>query len=442
MKEDQPNPQASSRRDFLKHSATLAVGATVAPLAISRAAHAAGSDVLRVGLIGCGGRGSGAAANAMNAGDDVRLVAMGDVFADKAQASRKNLKTAKPHQVMVDDDHVFVGFDAYQKVIDSDVDVVLIAASSRFHPQFLKAAIDGGKHVFVEKPHAVDVPGLRLVQDACEDARKKGLAVVSGLCWRYDLAVRETMKRIQDGAIGDIIAIEETYLRSPYRLIPRDPQWTELQWQMRNWYHFCWLSGDDILQSLIHNLDKTGWAMGEQPPVAAFGLGGRSSIVEPKHGDQFDNASIAYEYANGVCVYGFSRAQPGVFNQTADLVLGTKGQAHMPSRCKIVVGGETVWQWDRNRPKPSMYDVEHKELFESIRAGNPINNGLYMVRSTMLAILGRMVAYTGKRLTWEEAMTSTGVLGPDQVSWDTPPPVQPGPDGIYPAPIPGFTKTA
>jgi predicted dehydrogenase len=335
---------------------------------------------------------------------------------------------------------VFSGFDAFRKVIDSDVDVVLIAAASRFHPQFLKAAIDAGKHVFVEKPHAVDVPGLHVVEKTVEDARKKGLAVVSGLCWRYDLAVRETMKRIQDGAIGDIMAIEETYLRTPYRLTRRDPQWTELEWQLRNWYHFCWLSGDDILQSLIHNLDKTGWAMGEEPPVAAFGLGGRSSIVEPNLGDQFDNASIAYEYANGVRVYGFSRAQAGVFNQTADMILGTKGQAHMPSRCKIVVGGETVWEWDRKQPKPSMYDVEHKELFESIRSGKPINNGLYMVRSTMLAILGRMVAYTGRRLTWEEAMKTEESLGPAQLSWDSEPPVKPGPDGIYPAPIPGFSK--
>ena len=414
----------------------------MAPLAIGRAAHAAGSDVLKVGLIGCGGRGSGAAVNAMNAGEDVRLVAMGDVFADKALASREQLVKIKPDQVMVDDEHLFDGFDAYQKVIGSDVDVVVIACTSRFHPQFTKAAIDAGKHVFVEKPHALDVPGLRVVEAACEDARKKGLAVVSGLCWRYDLAVRETMTRVQDGAIGDIMAIEETYLRTPYRLTHRDPQWTELQWQLRNWYHFCWLSGDDILQSLIHNLDKTGWAMGEQPPVAAFGLGGRSSIVEPKHGDQFDNASIGYEYANGVRVYGFTRAQAGVFNQTADVILGTKGQAYMPSHCKIVVGGEIVWQWDRRQAKPSMYDVEHQELFDSIRSGKPINNGLYMVRSTMLAILGRIVSYTGKRLTWEDAMKSEEVLVPEQLSWDTQPPVKPGSDGIYPAPIPGFTKFA
>jgi len=439
MKKDPPIPQPSSRRDFLKHSTTLAAGATVAPLAIQRGAHAAGSDVLKVGLIGCGGRGSGAAVNAMNAGEDVRLAAMGDVFADKAQASRERLKKARPDQVMVDDDHVFDGFDAYQKVISSDVDVILIATASRFHPQFLKAAIDAGKHVFVEKPHSVDAPGLRVVEAACEDAKKKGLAVVSGLCWRYDAAVRETIKRVHDGAIGEIVAIEETYLRTPYRLTQRQPEWTELQWQLRNWYHFRWLSGDDVLQSLIHSLDKAAWALHDEPPVSAFGLGGRSSIVEPKHGDQFDNASMVYEYANGRRVYGFNRAQVGCFGQTADCILGTKGVASMPRRCRIEVGGETVWQYEGK--KVSMVDAEHQELFDSIRSGKPINNGLYMVRSTMLAILGRMVCYTGRRITWEEAMKSEDTLGmPDQLSWDIEPPVKPGPDGIYPAPMPGFTK--
>ena len=440
MTDKQPTSQSRSRREFLTHSGTIAVGAVVAPLAISRAAHAAGSGILKVGLIGCGGRGSGAALNAMNAGKDVRLTAMADLFADKAQASRENLKKLKPDQVLVDDDHMFDGFDAYQKVIASDVDVVVIAAASRFHPQFLKAAIDANKHVFIEKPHSVDVPGLFVVEAACAEAKKKGLAVVSGLCWRYDPAVRETMKRVQDGEIGDIIAIEQTYLRTPYRMIERDPNWTEMQWQMRNWYHFCWLSGDDILQSLIHNLDRVGWALNEEPPLSAFGLGGRSSVVTPTHGDQFDNASIGYEYANGVRVFGFNRAQPGVFNRTAGVILGTKGQAHLPSRCKIVVGGKTVWQWDRRGPKTSMYDVEHQELFDSIRSGKPINNGLYMVRSTMLAILGRMVSYTGKEISWEDAWKSKELLGPEQVSWDIEPPVKPGPDGTYAAPIPGFGK--
>ena len=434
-----PSEQKRTRRDFVRDTSTLAAAAAAAPLAISQTAHAAGSGLVKIGLIGCGGRGSGAAVNAMNAGKDIQLVAMGDLFADNAQRSLQNLRSVKPDQVMVDDDHVFDGFDAYQKVLASDIDVVLIAAASRFHPQFLKAAIDAGKHVFIEKPHSLEVPGLTVVEAACEDARDKGLAVVSGLCWRYDPAVRETMKRVQDGAIGDIVAIEETYLRGPYRLnVDRDPQWTELQWQLRNWYHFCWLAGDDILQSLIHNLDKAAWALGEQPPLSAFGLGGRSSIVELKHGDQFDNFSVGFEYANGVSVYAFNRAQPGCFDQTADRILGTKGVAYMPHRCSIAVGGETVWRYEEQREKDSMYDVTHQELFASIRSGKPINNGLYMVRSTMLAIMGRMAAYSGKKISWEDAMKSTRRLGPEKLSWNSEPPVTPGPDGLYRAPIPGF----
>ncbi len=436
MNANTPKPSKRSRRDFVRKSSTLAVAAAVAPLDISRTAHAAGSDVMKIGLIGCGGRGSGAAVNAMNTGKDVQLVAMGDLFADNARKSLQNLKNVKRDQVMVDDDHLFDGFDAYQKVLASEIDVVLIAAASRFHPQFLKAAVDAGKHVFIEKPHSLDVPGLPIVEAACEDAKTKGLAVVSGLCWRYDHGVRDTMKRVQDGAIGEIVAIEETYLRGPYRLIERDPQWTELQWQLRNWYHFCWLAGDDILQSLIHNLDKAAWALGEQPPESAFGLGGRSSIVEPKHGDHFDHFSICYEYPNGVRIYAFNRAQTGCFGQTADRILGTKGIAHLPRRCNIEVGGQTVWRYDG--PNPSMYDVTHQELFASIKSGTPINNGLYMVRSTMLAIMGRMAAYTGKKLNWDDAMKSTEALGPETLSWDSEPPVKPGPDGLYPAPIPGL----
>ena len=251
-------------------------------LPLSRSVHAAGSDVIKVGLIGCGGRGSGAAANAMNAGPDVRLVAMSDIFEDRVKSSRDNLKKMKPEQVAVDDEHCFVGFDAYQKVIASGVDVVLIACTSKFHPTYLKAAVDAGKHVFVEKPHAIDPPGIHVVQQACDDAQKKNLCLVSGLCWRYDQGVQETMKRVLDGAIGDLVAIQETYMRSTYRNVERQPGWSELEYQFRNWYHFRWLSGDDGPQSLLHSIDKGAWALREETPVKAFGSGGRSSVFRPR----------------------------------------------------------------------------------------------------------------------------------------------------------------
>jgi len=424
-----------SRRRFL--AATAAAGAALGTLPLSRRVHAAGSDVIKVGLIGCGGRGSGAAANAMNAGSDVRLVAMSDVFADRVKASRENLKKVKPDQVAVDDEHCFVGFDAAQKVIDSGVDVVLIACASRFHPAYAKAAIDAGKHVFVEKPHAIDPPGIQIVQQACDDAEKKKLSLVSGLCWRYDTGVQETMKRVLDGAIGDLVAIQETYMRSTYRNVERQPGWSELEYQFRNWYHFRWLCGDDGPQSLLHSIDKGAWALREETPLKAFGSGGRSSCFSPVHGDVFDHGAIVFEYASGVRMYANVRAQDGCYSEVSDTFLGTKGRCDL---LKNRIEGETKWQYDG--PKSNMYDAEHVALFDAIRSGQPLNNGQYMVRSTMLSLLGQMVCYTGQQMTWDQALNSTWRAGPETVDWDMEPPAKPDADGLYPVPIPGITKLA
>lgn len=423
---------AWSRRRFL---ATSAAGAALGTLALTPSVHAAGGDTIKVGLIGCGGRGSGAAANALNAGADVRLVAVADVFEDRVQAARQNLQKLKPDQVAIDDAHCFAGFDAYQKLIASGVDVVLIACASKFHPTYLKAAIDAGKHVFVEKPHAIDPPGIQIVQQACEEAEKKKLSVVSGLCWRYDAGVQETMKRVLDGAIGEIVAIQETYMRSPYRLIERDPSWNELQYQFRNWYHFRWLSGDDCPQSLLHSMDKGQWALREETPVKAFGSGGRSSSFGPVFGDVFDHSAIVYEYANGVRMYANVRAQNGCYSEVSDTFLGTKGRCNL---LKNRIEGETEWQY--KGPKANMYDAEHKVLFDAVRRGEPINNGLYMVRSTMLSILGTMVCYTGQQITWDDAVKSQWRLGPEACGWDMDPPVRPLADGTYAVPVPGLTK--
>jgi predicted dehydrogenase len=422
-----------SRRRFL--AATAAAGAALGTLPLSRRVHAAGSDVIKVGLIGCGGRGSGAAANAMNAGSDVRLVAMSDVFADRVKASRENLKKVKPDQVAVDDEHCFVGFDAAQKVIDSGVDVVLIACASRFHPAYAKAAIDAGKHVFVEKPHAIDPPGIQIVQQACDDAEKKKLSLVSGLCWRYDTGVQETMKRVLDGAIGDLVAIQETYMRSTYRNVERQPGWSELEYQFRNWYHFRWLCGDDGPQSLLHSIDKGAWALREETPLKAFGSGGRSSCFSSVHGDVFDHGAIVFEYASGVRMYANVRAQDGCYSEVSDTFLGTKGRCDL---LKNRIEGETKWQYDG--PKSNMYDAEHVALFDAIRSGQPLNNGQYMVRSTMLSLLGQMVCYTGQQMTWDQALNSTWRAGPETVDWDMEPPAKPDADGLYPVPIPGITK--
>ncbi len=427
----------SSRREFLQKSALAAGAAMTATLPVSRSAHAAGAGGFKIGLIGCGGRGSGAAVNAMNAGKDIKLTAMADIFEDKAFGSRDRLKRIKPEQVAVDDDHCFVGFDAYQKVIDSGVDVVLIAAASHFHPQFLEAAVGAGKHVFCEKPHSLDVPGLKRVMDICKKAEEKKLAIVSGLCNRYNPVVRETMKRVHDGQIGDIVTIQETYAVGPYHVHKRDPKWTELEWQMRDWYHFNWLAGDQCLQQLIHSIDKGAWAMHDQPPVKAWGVGGRSACFGESYGDLFDHQAIVYEYGNGVRMFGICRNQVGCYNEMTDKIFGTKGIAHLLSG---KIEGPAAWKYEG--AKANMYDVEHQELFDSIREGRPINNGTYMVRSTMLALLSQFVCHTGKEITWDQAWNSTPSVELPRYAWDVEPPIQPNEQGEYDIAVPGLTRFA
>jgi predicted dehydrogenase len=430
-----------TRRTFLcKATAAGTTAAAMAGgLAIGRSVHAAGDDTLKIGLIGCGGRGCGAVVNALNADKNTKLVAMADVFGDRLQGGLDAIKKQVGQQAAVDPDRCFVGFDAYQKLIQSGVEVVLIAAPAHFHPIHLKACVEAGKHVFVEKPHAIDAPGVRTVLAASEEAKKKNLSIVSGLCWRYHTGVRETMKRVLDGAIGEILSIRETYMHPPFRhyLQNRRPDWTEMEHQMRNWYHFNWLSGDDICQAMIHGLDKAAWAMRDQPPVRAWGMGGREVCTGPEYGDLFDHHAVVYEYANGASVYAYCRAQNGCYNDVSDEIIGTKGRCNL-LKCRIK--GANPWRY--KDPECNMYDVEHQELFASIRNGKPINNGLYMARSTMLAVLGRMVEYTGQTITWDEAIQSRAVLAPERYAWDARPPAMPDGTGRYPTPIPGVTKFA
>jgi predicted dehydrogenase len=429
----------TNRRDFLKTSA--AVGALAGGLSVARGAHAAGSDVLKIGLIGCGGRGTGAAGNAMTADKNIKLVAMGDAFKDRLDGSLGSLKGEFKDQVDVAADHCFVGFDAYKKVIQSGVDVVLLCETPHFRPIHLKEAIAAGKHVFCEKPVAVDAPGIRSILETAEQAKQKGLSLVSGLCWRYDAAVKETMQRILDGAIGDIVTMQVTYNTGTIGGRDRDPKLTEMEYQMRNWYCFTWLSGDHNTEQHVHSLDKAGWAMKDEPPVAAWGLGGRQVRVGARYGEIYDHHAVCYEYAGGVQSYSFCRQQPNCWNDTTDNFFGTKGQANVLNGFTIKDrSGKVVWKWDSKKPRKNMYEAEHDALFSAIRAGTPINNGVYMARSTMLAILGRMTTYTGQRITWEDAMKSTQSLAPKAYAWDAEPPTKPGPDGQYPIATPGVTK--
>lgn len=428
----------SNRRDFLKSTSTLtAAGVLASGLSIGRSAHAAGDDVLKVGLVGCGGRGTGAAANALGADQNCKLVAMADAFGDRLQSSLEALQKDKGDKVAVDKDHCFVGLDAADKLIqDGGVDVVLLCEPPHFRPMHLKAAIEAGKHVFAEKPVAVDAPGVRSVLESAEKAKQKKLNLVAGLCWRYDSAVRETMKRILDGAIGDILTMQETYLTGTLWQRPRQPTWTEMEYQLRNWLYYTWLSGDFNNEQHVHSLDKAAWAMHDEPPVRAWGVGGRQVRVDPKFGNIFDHHAVVYEYKNGASLYAFCRQTAGCYSDVSDNFVGTKGRANVIPHSKI----EGANPWRYKGPKPSMYDVEHQELFGAIRSGNPINNGVYLARSTMLAILGRMVNYTGQTLTWDQAINSQETLAPTGYTFDANPPILPDKDGKYPIAVPGETK--
>jgi len=455
MNNQTPTPQPLTRRDFLKTSAvaasatamgvgcrttktkpaveTAAAGATT--LAVEQAAHAAGSDIIKVGMIGCGGRNSGAAGQALSADPGARLVAMCDILRERVDKARAAVKQAKGDQVTVDDAHCFVGFDSYKHVIEAS-DMVVIANAAKFHPFHAMAAIQAGKHVFVEKPHGIDPRSVKLMQQACDLAKEKKLCIVSGLHSRFHAGYIETVQRIKDGQIGDIVTIEENFLRPPYGVTERKPEYTELEWQASTQYHFRWLSGDDVPQSLVHNLDRSSWVLGNAVPVKCHGLAGRSTMVEPLYGDVFDHHSVVYEFDKGVRVYAFCRTTTGCYDEYSSLVFGTKGKASL-LHCRL--WGENTWRW---QGQCDPYQIEHDKLFAGIRSGNPINCGDYMARSTMIGVMGQLSCYTGKEVTWEQVMASDYYYPPkpEDCHDGMEPPTKPGPNGSYPVPEPGRTK--
>ncbi len=408
---------------FLVQSA--AASAAITSAALLRAApagvHTGVDETLRIGLVGCGGRGTGAVIDALSADHDTQLVAVGDAFADRADATLKALSfnPSVAGRVDVGKDRVFTGFGAYKQVVDSGVDVVLLATPPHFRAEHLEYVISKGKHCFVEKPVATDVPSLARVRAACDSARSQGLAVVSGLCWRYDPGVRETIERIRDGAIGEIVAIESSYNANTLWHRGHKPDWSPMEYQVRNWLYFTWLSGDIICEQAIHSLDKTAWLLGDAHPTQAMALGGRQQRIDEKYGNVFDHFTVFYQYPAGQNVYFTCRQQDGCSLRVEEKVLGTKGTAEVLAGR---IDGPNPWKYDG--PKPSMYRVEHEAMFKSIRAGEPLDNSAYMLNSTMISIMGRMAAYTGRTLTWDEATSSQEKLGPDSYTWgDAPEPV-------------------
>lgn len=391
------------------------------------------TGTLKVGLIGCGGRGSGAAANALSADKDVVLTAVADAFEEPLQRSLANLKKQFADKVKVTPQTSFVGLDAYQKVIDSGVDVVLLATPPGFRPVHLKAAVAAGKHIFCEKPMATDAPGVRSVMESVKAAKAKNISILAGFCWRYDLARREFYKRIHEGAIGDIRAIYATYYTGPVKPMPpaseRPASMGDLEWQMRNWYNFVWLSGDGYLEQACHSVDKVAWAMKDQPPLKAVAVGGRGT--PNNQGNIFDHMFVVYEYPNDVRAFLGQRQVANCFSENSDYLMGAEGVAKIPGWQAPFIKAKSTWRY--NGPKSDMYQNEHDEFFAGIRSGKFLFDGDWMISSTLMGLMGRMAAYTGKEVTWEEALNSQEALVPAQPDWKMK-------FDIPPMAMPGFTK--
>lgn len=415
------------RRRFLATTAAATAGGV---LLSTPAVHARGNDTLRIGLVGCGGRGGGAAFNALTADKNTKLVALCDAFEDRLTSKLNDLKGQFGERVDVPAERQFTGFDGYQKLIDCGVDVVILATPPGFRPIHLKYAVEKDKHIFMEKPHAVDASGIRSVIESAQQAKKKGLCLVSGFCYRYDPFKRETVKRIHGGEIGDVQVIHTTYLTGELWFRGNDPKWSQMEYQMRNWYYFSWLSGDFMVEQHIHSIDKAAWVMNGELPIAASGMGGRQARTDPKYGNIWDHFTVVYEYASGAKVFSQCRQTQGCYGDTNDHIFGTKGTAQLQQHT-ITKDGAT-WKPEGRHNFGLMYQIEHDELFAAIRAGKPINDGEVSAYSSLMGIMGREAAYTGKRITWKQMLASKQDLSPKEYAW--------GENPMSPIPVPGRTK--
>jgi predicted dehydrogenase len=428
---DKPNAAQRShptRREFLKTSTAAVVGGAVAAgLGAIPAVHAAGSDVIKVGLIGCGGRGSGAAEDAVTAAPNVKLVAVGDVFKDRIETCLARIMKVAADKVDVPEERQFIGLDAYEKVISSDVNYIILATPPGFRPLHLKAAVAAGKHIFSEKPVAVDGPGIRTCFEVYEQAKAKGLAIGVGTQRHHLNGYVATIKQVHAGAIGQILAARAYWNQGPLWVHPRKEGWTDVEWQLRNWLYFTWLSGDHIVEQHIHNLDVVNWAM-RAHPVRAVGLGGRQVRTGPEYGHIYDHFAIDYEYENGVHMMSMCRQIAQCADSVSEALVGSQGKCQVD---KYTITGPRAWRFRGEKNNP--YGQEHTDLIASIRAGKPYNELKEVTESTLTAIMGRMATYTGKLVTWEEALNSEENLMPAGLDWTMTLPVPP-------VPMPGQTE--
>jgi predicted dehydrogenase len=417
-----------------------AAAAAATGLSVARSAHAAGSDLIRIALVGCGGRGTGAATEALKTKANVKLVAMADAFQDYLDNSLRAIRSrVGKEKVDVPKERQFVGLDAYQKAIAADVDMVLLCGPPGFRPRQFEAAVKAGKHVFMEKPVATDAPGIRKIMAANAEAKKKGLAVAVGHHLRHEIKHKEAVPRIQDGILGKILFLRIYFNSSGVWNRPRQPGQTEMQHQVRNWYYFTWLSGDHIVEQHVHDIDVANWIMKDRHPVQANAMGGRQVRIGPQYGEIFDHHSVEFEYPDGTRCFSLCRHIPGCWESFSEYAHGTKGYAHIEGHgpAELHVEGQPVMKWPRG---PDGHQLEMNDLFAALTSGKPYNEGDNGAIASMTAILGRMASYSGHVVKWEDAISSTLDLAPAEWTWDAKPKSAPGPDGIYPCAIPGVTK--
>jgi myo-inositol 2-dehydrogenase/D-chiro-inositol 1-dehydrogenase len=410
--------QKIERRDFIKRT-----GAAAGALAVGFPGIISGqtvTNVLKVGLVGCGGRGMGAAADALRADANAELTAIADIDTAIVERATTRLKGSSQFGERVKIDNAFVGLDAYDKVINSGVDVVLLATPPGFRPQHLTAAVNAGKHIFCEKPCATDSPGVREVMAAQKLAQTKNLSLVSGFCWRYNNMIQEAVQQVKNGGIGRLVAHYSTYYTNPVKPMPpestRPAGMSDIEWQVRNWYNFTWLSGDSLVEQAVHNADKIMWLVNDQPPISAVAVGGRA--VPANGGNIYDHFAVNYLFPNGYRVFLANRQATGCYNATHDYVMGTDGTLILGAGQPRIETPDGKVKWQFQGEEYNMYQREHDVLFASIRSGKPKNDDLNLATSTLLAIMGRQAAYTGQEVTWDQALSSQVSLVPKPADWN------------------------
>ena len=434
-----------SRRNFVKKTAALTTGVLTSTLPIHSFANVSNDKKLKLALVGCGGRGSGAAVQALIADENVELIAMADVFKDRIEKSLEGIKEyfGNTKKINVNEKNIFIGFDSYIKAIDL-CDVVILTTPPGFRPLHFEYAVQNDKHIFMEKPLATDAPGVRRVLDAARVAKEKKLNVVVGLQRHYENKYINLYNKLKSDAIGKIISGQVYWNDGGVWVNKRKPEQTELEYQMRNWYYFNWICGDHILEQHIHNIDVANWFIGEYPSTAQ-GMGGREVRNGKDHGHIFDHHFVEFHYPGGAVISSQCRHQKNTMRRVDEVFQGTKGSITLGSGEIRDLSGNLKFSYPKNNywesdDEPNPYQVEHDNLFKSIREGNVISDAENGAKSTLSAIMGRMATYTGKKITWDEIMNSKESLVPDNLSWNSTPPILPDEDGNYDVPVPGKTK--